>query len=115
LVADAPIETRLALCRCGASHNKPYCDGSHTKAGFKDAGALPPADDGADEPAVATDGALLSVSPTTNGPLHCTGALAVIGTDGRSTVTSQTWLCRCGGSKSKPFCDGTHKRIGFAG
>ena len=33
-----PIATayRLALCRCGASSNKPYCDGSHTEAGFSD-------------------------------------------------------------------------------
>lgn len=31
-------ETRTALCRCGASHNKPYCDGSHRQTGFEAAG-----------------------------------------------------------------------------
>lgn len=36
--ADGKEETKtgtVALCRCGASANKPYCDGSHRKAGFK--------------------------------------------------------------------------------
>jgi uncharacterized Fe-S cluster protein YjdI/CDGSH-type Zn-finger protein len=33
-------DTRLTLCRCGQSHNKPFCDNSHLDAGFDDPGAV---------------------------------------------------------------------------
>ncbi len=50
-----------------------------------------------------------------DGPLWVTGRIAVTRSDGtpcerRNRVT----LCRCGGSKNKPFCDGTHAEIGFS-
>lgn len=112
LARDGSVEladTRMALCRCGASQNKPLCDGSHRKVGFRHAATFaapetPPAD---------VEGGALTIRQRPNGPLMCTGPLVVIGADGRSAFAESTFLCRCGASANKPYCDGTHKRIGF--
>lgn len=49
-----------------------------------------------------------------NGPYIVTGSFEVIDADGNVFETKKAVsLCRCGHSKMKPFCDGTHKRMGF--
>jgi len=111
--AGRPAGFRATLCRCGASKNKPWCDTSHVAAGFKASGE--PATTEAPKPLARRDGPL-SIAPTPNGPLEVNGSLEICSGTGRTVVrTAQTWLCRCGGSENKPFCDGTHKKIGFAG
>lgn len=102
-------ETRLALCRCGASHNKPYCDNSHKAAGFT-ADADPARTAIGAEPA----GGVLRVTPNRNGSVVAAGRLTITDEAGRVIYDGEkTWLCRCGASHNKPFCDGTHKAIGF--
>jgi CDGSH-type Zn-finger protein len=52
-----------------------------------------------------------------NGPYKVTGPITVIDADGNEYDLAEHGepiaLCRCGGSTTKPFCDGTHSRIGF--
>jgi CDGSH-type Zn-finger protein len=52
-----------------------------------------------------------------NGPYKVTGPVKIIDVDGNeydiSDMGEAVALCRCGGSTTKPFCDGTHSRIGF--
>lgn len=52
-----------------------------------------------------------------NGPYKITGPIRLIDADGGEydlAAQGETIvLCRCGGSSTKPFCDGTHRRIGF--
>jgi CDGSH-type Zn-finger protein len=55
-----------------------------------------------------------------NGPYRVTGPITLIDADGNRydleprTKNGNIALCRCGGSTTKPFCDGTHSRIGFS-
>ncbi len=101
---------RATLCRCGKSFRKPYCDGMHRKAGFKATGE-PAAQKS--EPLAVRNGPL-KVTPALNGPLHVEGALEVCSASGQTvTRTTETWLCRCGHSRNKPFCDGSHEAAGF--
>lgn len=53
-----------------------------------------------------------------NGPYKVEGPIRVEDDEGRSVGTREgkaVFLCRCGQSSTKPFCDGTHKEVGFEG
>lgn len=171
-----PVQPVMPLCRCGASRNKPYCDGSHIEIGFigeKDPNRVPGkvsewrgknitivdntdvcSRDGScvnDLPQVFEEenpnavnvkriidtikkcpsGALTykmggrhcqafkrepAITVARNGPLKVVGAIRL-----RDDMKSEPacpehyTLCRCGHSRNKPFCDGSHLEIGFKG
>jgi len=105
---------RATLCRCGASKNKPWCDRSHVAAGFKASGepatdrgtlatreARRAAFDHADEKRTAR-------SEREPRDLH-----AVPGAP--CCARSRPGCAAAAASSNKPFCDGTHKKIGFIG
>jgi CDGSH-type Zn-finger protein/uncharacterized Fe-S cluster protein YjdI len=102
-------ELRLALCRCGASENKPLCDGRHHAREFTDPGDV--ARRGASE---FDPGGALEVTPQANGPTVVRGRFTLV--DGRGAergVFDKAAFCRCGASNTKPFCDGSHVAAGF--
>jgi CDGSH-type Zn-finger protein len=168
-----------ALCRCGGSKNKPFCDGTHGINGFSDKKLT----DGSankridyrglaitihdnrgicshagfctdnlkrvfrmgEEPWIDPDGAAMEeivrvvrmcpsgalsysvdgtehrdqdrepmVTVTRNGPYVVTGGIELIGQEfGEGASREHYTLCRCGASKNKPFCDGSHWAVGF--
>ena len=169
-----------ALCRCGASNNKPFCVGTHGEIGFSDrketdghldkrmnyvgkeitihdnrgicshvgfcTDSLPSVFKLGEEPWIDPNGAskeeiittiekcpsgalsyslediehrdqerdpLITVSK--DGPYFVTGTIQIVGHENRAEEVSNEHctLCRCGSSKNKPFCDGTHWNIGF--
>jgi CDGSH-type Zn-finger protein len=169
----------VALCRCGGSKNKPFCDGTHGTIGFDDRNTADPAKDERksyagkgvtifdnralcahagyctdnlkavfrqhDEPWIDPDGAQVReivatiekcpsgalsyaidgvearprerpplVTVTDNGPYAITGGIELIGVKfGRGASREHYTLCRCGQSKNKPFCDGSHWEARF--
>lgn len=178
------VPQKYALCRCGHSAKKPFCDGSHARISFdgsetasrapyreqaltfdgpalqlKDAEALcafgrfcdphgkvwaqvERTDDphvrahfirqvgncpagrlvawdktrgGALEPSLPLSiGLVEDPAQQCSGPIWLKGGIAVISGDGfQYEVRNRVTLCRCGASKNKPFCDGSHAAIGF--
>jgi CDGSH-type Zn-finger protein len=171
----------VALCRCGGSANKPFCDGTHTRNGFDgtETAATSGYDErsktyqgtnvvvrddrsicehagfcgnrltnvwemvggsGTDDSVVRSQmmsmiehcpsGALtyrmnpegrdieqelpVEIGVTDDGPYFVTGGLPVVRSDGRAfEARNRVTLCRCGASKNKPLCDGSHKDAGF--
>ena len=98
------------LCRCGQSRNKPFCDNSHLRIGFRDPGNVSLASGGA-QGAPGT----LRVLPRENGPFLVEGAFTLVSGDSATSVdcAARTAFCRCGQSRNKPFCDGSHAQSGF--
>jgi CDGSH-type Zn-finger protein/uncharacterized Fe-S cluster protein YjdI len=103
-------ETRAALCRCGASRNKPFCDNSHQGIAFRASD-----ESGMTATAGETEGGLLRVMPATNGPCIVEGSLTLVSNDGRTRTACgpRVAFCRCGHSRNKPFCDRSHVKAGF--
>ena len=58
----------------------------------------------------------VKITPRDNGPYLVEGEIELFSPSGQRIETpgEKFALCRCGGSTKKPFCDGTHSRIGFA-
>lgn len=171
---DVPISGKAALCRCGGSKKKPFCDGTHRTNGFSDRNLADPAKSRREsyvgkgvtiydnralcahagvctdnlasvfrygqEPWIDPDGAALGeviatiqkcpsgalgyaingvdgkaparppmVTVTDHGPYAVTGGVELVGHAAAEHYT----LCRCGASKNKPFCDGSHWNIKF--
>jgi len=100
---------RRALCRCGASATKPFCDNTHETIGFSDAGHVtgtPPSSD--------ASGSKMTVTLAKNGPLLVGGAVVLEDANGDVQFRGvKAAFCRCGASKTKPFCDGSHVGEGF--
>lgn len=95
--AELEVKPAMALCRCGQSATKPFCDGSHKDAGFAGPGATLGADNmnqGCTEITISENGPYKFAMPEGAGD-------------------EKVFLCRCGLSSNKPFCDGSHKKQGW--
>jgi CDGSH-type Zn-finger protein len=103
-----------ALCRCGRSGAKPFCDRWPDRLPcFDEPPALPDATPVFTwRPPDGFDGPLLALK--SNGPLRVSGGVPIEREDGSLVdLGEHVSLCRCGHSAAMPFCDSSHKIVGF--
>jgi len=99
----------IAVCRCGASRNKPFCDGSHKEVEFENDGIIV----GISSQELEGEGPLV-ITVRNNSMLVAKGPMTIVCADDSVAATrNKAAFCRCGHSASKPFCDGSHNEVGF--
>jgi CDGSH-type Zn-finger protein len=104
------LKPAYSLCRCGQSNNKPYCDTTHKECGF----IGPEVADSAAPVGAALEEETSVIRVVRDGPYEVFGAPTLTYSDGRVCEERSYYrLCRCGASKSKPFCDDSHLSVGF--
>jgi CDGSH-type Zn-finger protein/uncharacterized Fe-S cluster protein YjdI len=103
-------DTRVALCRCGDSKNKPFCDNTHLETGFTADGI------GTERNSTEqlAEGDVLRIIVRPNKSIRFTGNFEVFNEREELLYSGcRAGMCRCGASKKKPFCDSTHNEIGW--
>ncbi|MEE8495685.1 MAG: CDGSH iron-sulfur domain-containing protein [Xanthomonadales bacterium] len=99
----------LSLCRCGHSRSKPVCDDQHVDMEFFNSGKIFEVS----EIAASSRPSKITLSCIKDGPITFRGRIRLHNQFGQECVKMRGSLCRCGQSASKPFCDGSHSRVGF--
>jgi len=105
-------DKEFALCRCGMSKTKPFCDGSHKSL---EEDMTQKFSDERTEDIGVLEGEL-TITVKENAMYSFKGPVTIFSRDGISKTTrTKGALCRCGHSDKKPFCDVKHKKCGFTG
>ena len=102
------VIAQVRQCPSGAlSYFMNGAEGAATDAGAQPAAQRDP---------VAEAAHITNIELRPNGPIVVNNECLIKHSDGREeTRNAKVFLCRCGGSANKPFCDGTHKKNGFTG
>lgn len=77
--------------------------------------SLQPHGEVAVKPAIGQASTLPAMNPLPNGPLEVSGHIRIRENGRDVELLGKTYFCRCGASGNKPYCDGSHHRVGFEG
>ena len=103
-------DKEFALCRCGLSNNKPFCDGTHKAKEVE----LPQTFNDERKVDITGQKGELIITVKKNAMYSVVGPVTIFSRDGLSETTrNKVALCRCGHSENKPFCDVKHKKCNF--
>ena len=99
----------LSLCRCGHSRSRPVCDDQHVVKEFLHSGKIFEVS----EITASSHPNRVTFSCVKDGPIKFLGRIRLHNQSGQECMKMHGSLCRCGQSAKKPFCDGSHSRVGF--